>query len=195
MAELWQNVTILVTIMNFPLDASVAPRLKYVHLALAGVNHMTSTFVYKNPSIHLTTASGSATPNIAEWIVMTALASSWDFAHLQHKQESRNWLRTPLGKDAHNVRNMAGQRVGILGYGSIGRQVGRLANALGMEVFAYTATPKETPEARMDRGYIVPGTGDPEGSIPSKWFSKLLCVKAHSFTPCSKEPETNPSWL
>lgn len=29
---------------------------------------------------------------------------------------------------------------------------------------------EETPEARKDDSYCVPGTGDPDGLIPSKWF-------------------------
>jgi phosphoglycerate dehydrogenase-like enzyme len=38
-----------------------------------------------------------------------------------------------------------------------------------MTVHAYTATPRPTPESRRDSGYIVPGTGDPDGSIPASW--------------------------
>lgn len=38
-----------------------------------------------------------------------------------------------------------------------------------MTVFAYTASPRPTPESRHDNGYIVPGTGDPDGSIPISW--------------------------
>ena len=50
-----------------------------------------------------------------------------------------------------------------------------------MEVLAFTATPKETPEQRADKSYIVPGTGDPDGSIPSKWFSGLDKPSLHKF--------------
>jgi phosphoglycerate dehydrogenase-like enzyme len=39
-----------------------------------------------------------------------------------------------------------------------------------MTVHAYTATPRPTPESRRDSGYIVPGTGDPDGSIPASWY-------------------------
>lgn len=35
---------------------------------------------------------------------------------------------------------------------------------------SYTRSPKTTPEARRDDSYCVPGTGDPEGLVPSKWF-------------------------
>lgn len=60
---------------------------------------------------------------------------------------------------------------GILGYGSIGRQIARVAKALGSEVYAYTNRPRPTPESRKDHGFNVPGLGDPEGEFPSKWFS------------------------
>lgn len=43
---------------------------------------------------------------------------------------------------------------------------------MGMQVYAYTQTPRETAESRQDSsGYRVPGTGDPDGAIPEKWFS------------------------
>lgn len=39
-----------------------------------------------------------------------------------------------------------------------------------MEVFAYTRSERATPESRRDHNYVVPGTGDPEGTIPARWF-------------------------
>lgn len=69
----------------------------------------------------------------------------------------------------------------MLGYGSIGRQVGRVARALGTDVIAYTATPKDTLEQRRDHGFIVPGTGDADGSIPSAWYSGLDKKSLHEF--------------
>ena len=74
-----------------------------------------------------------------------------------------------------------GQRLGVLGYGAIGRQVARLASAQGYDVIAFTATPKKTPESRKDWGYIVPRTGDPDGSIPSAWYSGLDKASLHEF--------------
>jgi hypothetical protein len=46
-----------------------------------------------------------------------------------------------------------------------------VCKAMGMDVYAFTASPKETPEAKKDKDYNVPGVGDPEGEVPSKWFS------------------------
>lgn len=71
------------------------------------------------------------------------------------------------------TRDLVGQRMGILGYGSIGRQIARVATAMGIEVLAFTATPKETPESRKDLGYRLPGTGDPDGTMPTGWYHGL----------------------
>jgi phosphoglycerate dehydrogenase-like enzyme len=48
-------------------------------------------------------------------------------------------------------------------------------------VLAYTASPRKTPESKKDRGYIVPGTGDPDGVIPSEWYSGLDKASLHTF--------------
>jgi glycerate dehydrogenase len=41
---------------------------------------------------------------------------------------------------------LAGKRMGILGFGRIGRRVGEIANAMGMEVLAYDHTPGTKPD-------------------------------------------------
>lgn len=69
---------------------------------------------------------------------------------------------------------------GILGYGSIGRQVARVSQALGFKVHAYTLHPKNTPESR--RSDPNPdGLGDPEGKIPEKWYSGTTKEELHEF--------------
>jgi hypothetical protein len=52
---------------------------------------------------------------------------------------------------------------------------------MGMEVYAFTASAKDTPEQRADHGYIVPLTGDPDGSVPTKWFSGRDKASLHNF--------------
>lgn len=62
---------------------------------------------------------------------------------------------------------------GILGYGAIGRHAARLAKALGMEIYVHGRAARPTPESRRldPSGFSIPGTGDPKGELPSKWFS------------------------
>lgn len=59
---------------------------------------------------------------------------------------------------------------GILGYGAIGRQVGRIAKAVGMEVYAFTSRERSTPASRIDSAFTLPGLGDKDGLFPTRWF-------------------------
>ncbi len=86
-----------------------------------------------------------------------------DYAAQQ--QEEKFIRRTDL-----DIRDSPGLRMGILGYGAIGRHCAKLGQALGMEVYAYTRSEKPTLESRKDDSYCVAGTGDPDGLIPAKWF-------------------------
>lgn len=52
---------------------------------------------------------------------------------------------------------------------------------MGMDVIAYTASPRSTPESRRDNGFIIPGTGDPDGSLPSEWYSGTGKEALHNF--------------
>lgn len=51
--------------------------------------------------------------------------------------------------------------------GHIARETARMAQALGMRVTCATRTGHPTPI----NGYLLPQTGDPEGKIPSKWYT------------------------
>lgn len=170
---IWKDVTILYTLFSLPEDPADAPHLKLVHLASAGSNQIQKSPIYTETDVTITTSSGVHGPQIAEWCVMTALVQSHKYNQLHDLQKEHKWGKTGGDDDYHKVRDMVGRRLGVLGYGSIGRQVGRVAKAMGMDVVAYTATPKDTPEKKKDQGFIVPGTGDAEGAVPSAWYSGL----------------------
>ncbi|KAI5867913.1 hypothetical protein GGS23DRAFT_608466 [Durotheca rogersii] len=156
--EDWSTVTVLLTGPKFP-TREAAPRLQLVQLQSAGANFILDNPLFKDTNIAFCTANGVHGPQIAEWIVCTFLA-------YQHR------IPYFLGlQRAHRIGADSSTRSGILGYGSIGRQVARVATALGMEVYAYTNRPRPTPESRRDDSYVLPGLGDPEGKLPSRWFS------------------------
>jgi len=171
---IWKDVTILYTLFTFPEKPSDAPNLKVVQLSSAGSNQIQKHPLYTDTDVTITTSSGIHGPQIAEWCIMTALVQSHKYNQLHDLQKEHKWGSKRSGMaDYHNVHDMVGKRLGVLGYGSIGRQVGRVAKAMGMDVLAYTATPKDTAESKKDQGFIVPGTGDPDGEIPKAWYSGL----------------------
>lgn len=50
-----------------------------------------------------------------------------------------------------------------------------------MNVHAYTLHSKQTPESRRSPSTLPEGLGDPEGTIPSKWFSGKTQPELHEF--------------
>ena len=153
-----------------------------VHLVSAGNDHVQNSPVYTSSQIPITTSSGIHGPIIGEWVIMTSLIASHKYSILHKWQNTCTWDDSSSGKASFaSVSDNVGKRLGILGYGSIGRQVARSAKAMGMDVLAFTANPRNTVESRRDHGYVVPGTGDPEGEIPSAWFSGLKKESLHQF--------------
>ena len=174
-SHLWEKATVLCTFNSLP-EKDEAPHLNWLQLLSAGSNHIQGTPVWEDKDVTITTASGIHGPQIAEWVVMTALVQTHGYKALYELQKKHEW-----GKPNFAVRDRVGLRLGVLGYGSIGRQVGRVAKAMGMSVLAYTATPKDSKEKRRDGGYIVPGTGDAEGEVPEEWYSGLDKESLHHF--------------
>ena len=59
------------------------------------------------------------------------------------------------------------QTVGIVGYGSIGRELARLCSSIGMTVLASKRDISSTDEANA---YVMEGLGDPSGDIPDRIY-------------------------
>ncbi|KAI1170154.1 hypothetical protein F4777DRAFT_136549 [Nemania sp. FL0916] len=165
--EDWATVTVLLTGPRLP-TIKQAPKMRLVQLQSAGANYVLDNPFFKDTKVPFCTANGVAGPPISEWVICTYLAHQHHIPRYLDNMKDGNWDRR-IGE--MTMTDAVSQRVGILGYGSIGRQVARVATAMGMEVYAYTNRPRPTPESRHDRSYHPPGLGDPEGVLPSKWFS------------------------
>ncbi|KAL8989881.1 MAG: hypothetical protein Q9169_008257, partial [Polycauliona sp. 2 TL-2023] len=181
--EIFQDATFLITLSSLPPSRKECPKLELIHFTSAGTNHIANSPIYTDTEIPLTTSSGIHGPQIAEWVLMTMLSSSHHYNLLHKWQSDHRWGqddRSGIGV-LRNIHDKVGQRLGVLGYGSIGRQVSNLAKAMGMDVIAYTARPRTTRESKHDTGFIVPSTGDPEGKIPSAWYSGTDKKDLHNF--------------
>ncbi|TVY38000.1 D-2-hydroxyacid dehydrogenase [Lachnellula subtilissima] len=159
--ELLKDATILVTLFKLPTPKQ-AKNLKFIHLFSAGADRLPETPIWKETDIPFTNSSGVHGPQISEWVILQILSASHKEKVMVEWQKKHIWgNQSELG----SVRDGVGQRLGVLGYGAIGRQ-----------------TPATPPRAKKkDRGYIVPGTGDPDGVIPSKWYSGLDKASLHNF--------------
>ncbi|KAH8698600.1 D-3-phosphoglycerate dehydrogenase [Talaromyces proteolyticus] len=164
--ETWKSVTALLTWKALPKKEQV-PNLRYVQLISAGCNHLSELPVFKETDIAYCTANGVHPPQITEWVFSTFLLFQHHIPEHLENQKLGKWIDPPSDE---GVEDAVGLRVGILGYGCIGRQCARVAKAFGMDVYAYTLHERATPESRKDESFTEPGLGDPEGIFPSRWF-------------------------
>jgi phosphoglycerate dehydrogenase-like enzyme len=140
----------------------LAPDLKWVQLHSAGADHVLDSALMDS-DITLTTSSGIHATPIAEYVFASILAHRWRVPHWTRCQREGEW---PSGRwELYARPELRGGTLGILGYGSIGREVGRLARAFGMRVLALRRSP-----GRAERGYTPPNTGDREGVIPERIY-------------------------
>ncbi|KAF4978486.1 hypothetical protein FZEAL_5132 [Fusarium zealandicum] len=164
-AGAWDGVTLVCT-YHIP-DIELVPNVRFFQSASAGLDMWADYPKYLDPDVLVCNSGGCQPPQIAEWVIGTYLSHEHRFQVYAEQQKEELWRpRIELG-----MQVSTGRRMGILGYGGIGRQCARLGQALGMEVYAYTLRDRPTPESRRDDMYCIPGTGDPDGLIPTKWFS------------------------
>jgi phosphoglycerate dehydrogenase-like enzyme len=76
--------------------------------------------ILRESDIPITNSSGIHGPPIAEWTVMNWLVASRNHAATYEAQKSHKWLDKTASM--RNIHDQVGKKVGILGYGSIGRQ-------------------------------------------------------------------------
>jgi len=148
-----------------PADLARAPKLRWVQLHLAGVNALYGHPLYAS-ALPLTTASGVHATAVAEYTMTVLLAYSRRIPGVLQWQAGGAWPPDERRWELFVPAPVRGATIGILGYGSIGREVARLAKAFGMRVLVT----KRDPSQRADRGYALPGTGDPTGTLPDVWY-------------------------
>ena len=148
----------------YPADPARLPALKWLGLIGAGVEHLKKADPWRR-GVTVTNGSGLHGTAIAEYTLSSLLLFSQRVAERQRTQQARAWP-TPWTDPwlALLGTSLRGKTVTIVGYGSIGREIARLAFAFGMRVLAVKADPMK----KADRGYTPDGLGDPDGSIPER---------------------------
>ena len=70
------------------------------------------------------------------------------------------------------ILQLAGRSIGIIGYGNIGRRVGAIAEAFGMQVFVYSRNPEEAVTADVVTLHC-PVTAENRGFVNRQFFSRM----------------------
>ncbi|KAK9463657.1 uncharacterized protein V1516DRAFT_645233 [Lipomyces oligophaga] len=166
-AEEWKRTTILLTGSTLPPSPEAVPNLKLIQLYSAGSNTIVKDpFFNAESDIIYTTASGTHGPMISEYVILMLMTFYHNSLQYPKWQEMKIW-----GDDKDFPRrsiDQYGRTMGIFGYGAIGRQTARIAKAMGMKIVAYSFS---NPPRKERIEVAVPGSGDPDGSLPDVWIA------------------------
>ncbi len=112
-----------------------APRLRWVHSAAAGARASLFPEMCESEVV-LTNSAGIYAEPLAEWAMAAVFYFARGFDVAERGARECRWPYDEMAAFGHPQREVAGSTIGIVGYGGIGRSIGRRAKALGMRVLA-----------------------------------------------------------
>jgi phosphoglycerate dehydrogenase-like enzyme len=145
-----------------PRELGAWPKLKFVQLVSAGINHLENHPIWQR-DIPVATASGIHSVPMAQFATAAVLSLTHRMLSISEFTNTWKWP----SRDALSGSVVRGRTAGILGYGSIGRECARQLRALGMRIVCMSRGARRANDNRF-LGWA--GTGDPEGKIPEQWF-------------------------
>lgn len=162
--QIWPEVEVLYTPRKLP-DPVAVPRLRWVQLHTAGVDHLLNEPLFKAEDVEFTSANGIHATPMAEYCIGMMIAAQYKFWMLPQFQAKAEW---PVRQHTiFNPNPLRGSTLGIAGYGAVGRELARVAEAMGMTVLAAKRDAMRPADHML---YAEAGTGDPEGSIPARIY-------------------------
>jgi D-3-phosphoglycerate dehydrogenase len=132
----------IIVLSNLPLSEKIiesCDRLKLISVAFAGTDHI-PTQICRRRNIMVCNAADYSTHAVAELTIGMALTLLRKIVWGDHQTRNSKSREGFLGAE------LFGKTFGIIGYGKIGAEVARLANAFGCNVLAYNRTKKQSTE-------------------------------------------------
>jgi len=162
----------------------MCPRARWVHSRAAGLDNLLFPELIESP-VPVTNGSGIFSESLGEFALAAILYFAKDLRRMVRSQMAGRW-------EPFDVLEAAGQTVGIVGYGDIGRAVATRVRATGMQVLAikrhgapvYSVDPLVsriyTPDQRLEMisrsDYVVvsaPLTAETRGMIGEAEFAAM----------------------
>ncbi len=126
-------------------DLDQLPRLKMIAAAATGTDHI-DLAACRERGIVVCNIRDYAVASVPEHCMALMLALRRKLLDYRADVEAGMWQRSArfclLG---HPIRDLHGSRLGLLGYGALGKSVAQLGRAFGMEVAVHTRSPVADP--------------------------------------------------
>lgn len=123
------------------------PSLRYIGLFATGYNNIDVVHA-RERGITVCNAGEYSSDSVAQLTFSMLLELCTSLSKYMAYTSSGGWVTSPVfSAFIYPQKEMAGMTLGIVGYGSIGRRVAKIARAFGMKVLVSTRTPGKDPEA------------------------------------------------
>lgn len=119
--------------------------LGWIHFRFAGVDGSLFPELVDSDVV-VTNGRGVYSAMLGEFVLAAILYFAKDIPRMRRNQAARVWA-------PFEVERIAGQTLGIVGYGDIGRAVATRAHAMGMRIFASRRHPSAAPDRLVERYY------------------------------------------
>ena len=156
--DVWSRVEVLYTDTVLP-DPEWVPNLKDIQFHWGGVDFAIDDPLLRVSGIRAATLSGAMASQMGEYVIMMLLALGHHMTDIFYNQVRAEWPRDRWAQ--FNPQELRGSTIGIIGYGSVGREVARLLRPFGATILATKMNARHP----RDDGYMPEGLGDPEGEI------------------------------
>ena len=130
-----------------PLSAAALarlPRLRFVSVLATGFN-IVDVAAAREHAIPVSNVPEYSTDSVAQYVVAVLLHFCHHVALHDQLIHEGQWQQRDFCFWESPLCELAGKRMGIIGFGRIGRRVGTVAHALGMEVLAHDVQPGSEP--------------------------------------------------
>ena len=149
--------------------------LKWIQIGAAGIEKSLFKEVLKSKVI-ITNASGIHADPVSEYVMSVMLYFSKMLFDFQIFKDTKNWSQWDIAKKTIQLK---GKTVGIIGYGSIGKGIGKKAKAFGMDVIATRRLQKKVESKKFV-----------DQLIPTSQLDTLLKLSDYVIISCPLTPLT-----
>jgi len=165
--DVWSKTDILYTDSVLP-EPDLAPNLKWVQFHYTGIDYAINKPIMSKAGLTATTMSGANAPQMAEYAMTMMLMLGSNIKLMVENQSKSLWPDKRW--EFYKLHELRGSTVGLVGYGSINRELARLLLPYQVTVLAA----KRDLKLLKDDGYIPAGQGDPDGDF----FTRLYPIEA-----------------
>lgn len=123
---------------------NLLPKLKYIGILATGYN-VVDLDVARQRGIVVTNIPAYSTQSVAQMAIAHLLNITQRVAHYAHEVHNGVWSAQPDFCYWNTpLIELAGKKIGIVGFGNTGQATAQIAEALGMKVWVYTSKPKKS---------------------------------------------------